>query len=56
MNIAPIAQVRARNRVRPMVIDLRRMRTLLLSAVVLFVVIVVLSVLQFQLLRVRGQR
>ena len=37
MNIAPIAQVRARNRVRPMVIDLRRMRTLLLSAVVLFV-------------------
>src|SRR5271170_2657522 len=38
MNIAPIAQVRARTRMRPVVIDLRRLRSLLLSAVVLFVV------------------
>jgi len=38
MNIAPIAQVRARTRARPVVIDLRRVRSLLLSAIVLFVV------------------
>jgi len=37
MNMMRMEQVRARTRVRPVVIDLRRVRALLLSAVVLFV-------------------